>query len=314
MGVTNLRSCLFALGLLLLQPRVVAHAEERSVWFQWQRPPASMCPGRATLEADVEDLLGRPVFTREADAELRVRGGVREDADRVYAYLDAQLADGTPLGRRELTAAAGECASLRQALALVLTLFAEESEAAVGRPRNVWPAPGSLRWGLTTGVLMGTLPRADGAAGALLVSELAKGLRGRIDATYFFPIAVQTQAGQGARIDAAALGLRICPHLWGEGTLVLRACAGADLGVFRARPKALSEGAQRVRLLGQGILTLEAEARLHARLGLLVGLGPTFPFARPHFYLRTAADQPITVFRPGLVGAFLHMSVIISTR
>ncbi|MFM2416916.1 MAG: hypothetical protein RL385_1639, partial [Pseudomonadota bacterium] len=309
-----LRSLLFAFWLLLPELRVVAHAEERSIWFHWQRPPASMCPGRATLEADVEDLLGRPVFTREADAELRVRGGVREDADGVYAYLDAQLADGSPLGRRELTAAAGECASLRQALALVLTLFAEESGAAIRRPRNLWPVQGSLRWGLTTGVLVGTLPRADGAAGVLLVSELAKGLRGRIDATYFFPIAVQTRAGQGARIDAAALGLRLCPHLWGERTLVLRACAGADLGAFRARPKALSEGVQRMRLLGQGSVTLEAEARILSRLGLLVGLGPTFPFARPHFYLRTADEQPLTVFRPGPVGAFLHMSLIISTR
>jgi hypothetical protein len=314
MHLRRLRCSLCVVWLVALLPWTLARADERHVWFQWQRPPASMCPGRAALEADVEDLLGRPVFARESEAELLVRGSVRETSEGAYAVLDAQLADGTPVGRRELVAPAGECASLRQALALVLTLFAEEGEGARASRTDPWTTPGRPLWGLTTGLLFGPMPRAEGGLGALLAVELARGLRGRLDASYFLPRSIQTRIGQGARLEAAALGIRICPRLVAAARFTFRGCAGSELGGWFASPKELSATAHRTRLFAQGVVELEVEARVLPRLALTISLGPTLPFARPQFYARTADDKSLTVFRPGLLGAFLRMGVIIAPR
>jgi hypothetical protein len=284
-----------------------AAAEPTEVHLVWQRPVGSLCPTAATLEADVEQALGRHVFSSSSEAAVVVRGVAEDLASEARARIEARTADGVLLGTRELVAPAGQCASLRGAIALVLTLFVERDEASDDGLADV-----RVGLGAALAVLSTPLPRATLAGGPSLSLELGRALRIRADASYWLPVSIQTSRGVGARMEAVSVALRGCVRVWGEPKgWALSACPGVELGALIATPQRLAGPTRQARLLAHGFLELRAEAPLGTAAALEVAAGPLLSLSRPQFSYVRRDDATMDVYRPQLGGAFLQVSLII---
>jgi hypothetical protein len=289
----------------------LAAAQTPGVHLVWERPVGSLCPSREALEADVEQVMGRRIFTSPANARLIVRGVVEDGSTGARVRIDAQSAKGAVLGTRELSAPPGRCASLRGAIALVLTLFVERDDGSAEQAGESTNARFGL--GASFTVTSTPLPRTAVAGGPSLSLELLGALlRFQVDAEYWAPVSVETRRGVGAKIGAFSLAVRACGRLWGEaGTLVLRLCAGADLGALVASPLQLAGPRQQTRLLAHGMLDVRGEVPLGSDVMLAFAVGPLLSLSRPTFsYLRSDGELR-DVYRPHLGGVIFQVTFII---
>lgn len=262
----------------------------------------STCPTRKIIEADVAELLGASAFVDPEAASVIVRGVVTEDRVRgVLVELEARDARGVSLGQRSLSAPAGECASLRDAIAFVLTLFVEQYGSA---------APGEDGWvfglGVTASVANTPMPSPAASLGAAVAFIHGRALEFQAAASYWPATAVRTQRGLGAQLEAFSLGARTCLSLWGG----LGLCAGLSGGALIATPLELQGPARQARML--------ANTSFHARfvvqplegVQLDAALGPTLALSRPEFSYRNADGERVGLYRPALVGVGLRISII----
>jgi hypothetical protein len=268
-----------------------------------------MCPAAASLEADVEELMGRAVFAPRDEADVLVNGVVEDRASGVLVRIDARDRQGSVLGSRELTAPAGECASLRRALGLVLAFLLEQDgllEAAASE-RKV-----DRVYGVFVGLLSATLPRADLGLGASFALDPRSPVRLRADASYWLPVIKETVRGVGASFQAARAGLSVCPRLMpSDAALGVWICAGAELGALISSPRMLTGMTHQARLLVQPTLELALSVRLgqHTRLELAVGalanvLRPTFLYGR-------GDRASVVAHQPSMFGAILRAGLTI---
>ena len=298
-------------GLLTwLGASLPASADTPRVHLALQRPVASVCPSGTVLESDLERVEGRKIFTSEAAADVLVEGRIDDLETGVYAEISARTADGVALGTRVLRAPAGECASLRRALGLVLLMLLELDDD----PARVRAAPfeRAVQFGVGGAVLSGTMPRMGAGVSLAFGVDLLPRLRLRSDGSYWLPVSVETPRGVGAKLQAYTLGLALCPRLSRASTAVaLWFCGGGQLGGLTSSPRLLVGPAKQTRLLGQALLELTLAVRLYGASWLEASLGPVVSFNRPQFYYRRSDGKNADVFRPALLGAIFRLGFII---
>jgi len=279
-----------------------AAAREPDVHFIWQRPPASLCPTRAVLQADVEELMGRRVFSARAQARIIVRGVIEDNASGVSVHIEAANDRGEPLGTRELSAPPGQCASLRDAIDLVLTLFVEYEA----------PQPVEARFGLgaKVGLAQTPLPRFAVSVGPAVFVALGDTLRLHASAAYWTPVSIQTARGVGATLEAVSLELLGCARIW----MGLGLCTGVESGALISTPLQLDGPAEQLRVLAHGLLEAGWELELERLLRLELAGGALYSLSRPSFSYLRADGERMAVYRPDAVGAIFRMSIIILTE
>lgn len=286
----------------------IATAQPPDVHLVWERPVGSLCPSRAVLEADVEEVMGRRIFTAATDARVTVRGAIQERADAVRVRMEARSSEGTTLGVRELSAPAGECASLRAPIVLVLTLFVERDEGSEQSGDTIQIRVGI---GASATVASTPLPRTTMTAGPALSIELGSILRLQLDAAYWVPVSIETRRGVGAKLEAFSLALRTCARFVGDDTFGVRLCLGVEAGPLIASPLRLEGPERQVRLLGHGLLELRAETQLGGFARLDVATGPLLSFSRPWFSYVREDGVTMRVYRPELGAILFQLTFII---
>jgi hypothetical protein len=280
---------------------VQAHAPD--VFLSWQRPVGSQCPTRQALEADIEALMERPVFAPRDQARVLLRGAAREDADGVRVTIEAFGESGEVIGTRELTAPPSECASLRSAIALVLTMFIEHEMVARSESEL------SLWVGAELALAEAPLPRLSLALGPALAVLMTPIVQLRATASYWLPVAIETARGVGATVEAASLALRGCARIWAG----LGLCTGLESGVLIATPRRLNGPTRQARLLAhtllEGMYELDLGAvRVDAAMGALLSL------SRPELSYLTGEGERRAVYRPQQLGINFRLSIIISAE
>jgi hypothetical protein len=299
-------------ALMVLAPRTQAQAEAARVHLHWVRPPNSMCPAGATVQRDVEEQLEQRVFVPESEAEVLVRGRVHDQATGVRVLVEVRDAGGALLGKRELTAKAGECASLRSPLAFLLGMLLESEGMRLAERRR---RTSSLRAGASVGLLSGVLPRTSPGLGLRFAVDPTHALRLRVDASYWLPVVLETPSGVGAKLQSLGLELLACPRL-GRSTERLDwwICGGVRAASLHGAPRKLSGAERQLRVLGQGVLELALSVRLSPRSSLELGAGLLTSFTRPEVtYVRS--DRSVArVHRVARFGAILRLGLTIGAR
>jgi hypothetical protein len=286
-------------AVLLGSPRALARPAD--VRFEWQRQATSLCPTRAVLQADVEAVLGRRVFSAGPEPRVIIRGEADDALKGVTVRLEAIDMRGEPLGSRELAAPAGECASLREAIVLVLTLFVEYD----GKPESEVKLV--LGFGAEGTLAQAPMPRIALAMGPALWLAIGSVLRLRVRGAYWPPVSIETARGVGTSVEAFSLQLGACARVWkGMGV-----CASGEGGALIATPHELQGPPRQARLLAHGVLGATWELALVGALHAELGAGAQLSFSRPPFSYTRADGTRMAVYRPQAVGAILHVSIII---
>jgi hypothetical protein len=286
-------------AVLLGSPSALARPAD--VRFEWQRPAASLCPTRAVLQADVEAVLGRRVFSAGPDSRVIIRGEADDVSTGVTVRLEATDERGEPLGSRELAAPAGECVSLREAIVFVLTLFVEYDEK-IGSDVEL-----ALGFGAEGTLAQAPMPRIALAVGPALWLGVGSVLRLRVRGAYWPRVSIETARGVGASLEAFSLQLGVCARIW-KGIGV---CASGEGGALIAAPLELQGPPRQARLLAHGVLGASWELALVGALHGELGAGAQLSFSRPPFSYTRADGTRMAVYRPRAVGAILHASIII---
>jgi len=300
---------LLSLLLLLLSAPTRVRADPIRAHLAWQRPVGTMCPSSAVLQADVEQLMGHPVFAPREQADLLMQGVVEDRPSGVRVQIEVRDPRGAVLGSRELSAPAGECASLRRALGLVLALLLDQHEAD---PRAARHSERTAVAGTASlGVLTATLPRADVGFGLALSLDPAKWPRVRFGASYWLPVVAETQSGVGASFQLLRAGLSACPRLLSSRAIGLWLCAGVELGGLRSTPRSLEGPAHQTRLLVQPGVELACALRISRHSALEAALGALANVLRPSFYYGRGDGETVDVYRPGIFGALLRIGLTI---
>lgn len=314
--MTRWTRCGVAIGvgvLIWLSASSHGRAETPRVHLSLRHPVDSVCPSAAVLESDIERIEGRQIFTSESSADVLVEGRIEDLATGVYAELEARTADGVSLGTRSLRAPAGECASLRRALGLVLLMLLELDDDSVhARANTPRASERAIQFGAEGALLLGTMPRVTEGVGLAFGFDLLPWLRLRTDGAYWLPVTVETSRGVGAKLQAFGLSLALCPRLAGSRErLALWLCAGGQVGGLVSTPRKLAGPAAQTRALAQALLELKLAVRLYGVNWLEASLGPTISFSRPQFSYRRSDGSTADLYRPALVGAILRLSFII---
>lgn len=281
-----------------------AHARAPDVHLDWQRPLGSLCPSRAVLEADVEALMERAVFASRDEARVLVRGVVDDGASGVLIHIEATSARGEPLGTRELKATAGQCETLRDTIALVLTLFVEYEEPSNDQTDI------ALYLGAEVSVARVPMPRMALAVGPALSVDLGSVLQVQLSAAYWPPVSIQTARGVGAMLEAVSLELRGCARAWAG----LGLCTGVESGALMAVPLRLTGPDRQTRLLAHALLEARWELALAEIVRVDLAAGALLSLSRPAFSYLKADGQEMAVYRPAPVGMNFRLTIIIPTE
>jgi hypothetical protein len=278
----------------------------------WSHPVDSTCPSAEVLQREVELLLGRSAFSSDRDPDVVIEGDVEELETGTRARLLARAADGSKLGERVLHAPAGECASLRRPLSLVLVMLLDHSQPS---KTTVAKSPRALDLGAFVAGASGALPRVSAGGGLEFALEVAPRLRLHGDAWYWLPVRVETSRGTGARFQAFGAAFAACPRPSRAGAaLGVSICASATLGAMLASPRALDGPPRQSRLLALVGLDLRLMLRMSRIVSMEGALGPALFLTRPRYFLSRADGSPLDVHQPALFGALFRLSVLFSTR
>ncbi|MFT3924192.1 MAG: hypothetical protein QM778_16780 [Myxococcales bacterium] len=290
-----------------------SRAQPRQVQLEWERPVASMCPSGETVQQDVEALLDERVFTDGPSAGGVMRGVVTEDEQGVNVQIEARSRSGELLGRRELAAPAGECASLRRPIALVLAVLFDQQATAQDGMRAPSAARGERWIGLTAAGSTAIMPRIAPSLGLTLGFATRSAWSVQADAGYWLPVTAQTAGGLGARFYAFGVGLSLCRRLARRAeTLELALCGGAQAVPLFAKPIGLGTHTRQVRVLARAAVEVALSMRIGATSAIQGSLGPILSLWRPRFFLEQADGSTLEVHRPATVGAILRLTLIIS--
>jgi hypothetical protein len=278
-------------------------AQAPEVFLSWQRPVGSQCPTREALEADVEALMDRKVFVARDQAQVILRGAAHDEPGAAHVTIEALSKRGEVIGTRELTALAGECASLRSAIALVLTMFIEH-EMNTRRDSDT-----SLGVGAELSLAQAPLPRLALSIGPALAIGIGPIIQLHTSASYWLPVAIETPRGVGATVEAASLELRGCAGIWAG----LGVCTGLEGGALIASPRRLNGPAQHIRLLAHATLEGVYELDLGA-FRIAAAVGAQLSLSRPELFYLTAEGDRRAVYRPQQLGIIFRLSIIIPAQ
>ena len=294
---------LLAAGVHALSTSTV-QAEPAWANLDWDPPRSFDCPPRVVLERDVEQALGRSVFTRKRTARLKVSAQVEQADSEISVRLDARSATGKLLGTRELRGPS--CAILRDSIGLVLTLLVEY---AAGPPEpDVEVAPG-----VQTGALLSVLPRAAFGLGPALSLRLSEQIELHTELTYWLPVELETEGGKHAVVHGVSLAPRLCPWLAGtpQSLFDLRVCGGARLGVWIVAQTWPHVADLHVRLLAQALLEMRGALRLGGGTQLELAVGPVLTLQRTSLYAVQDDGTQVPLYRMPVLGVFVGLGLII---
>ena len=285
-----------------------AAADTAAVRLVWERPVGSLCPAGTVLEADVERLMQRRVFTSAADARVVVHGRVHETDSDVRVSIEALSASGELLGTRVLEGPVRECAQLRDAIGLVLTVLVERIQL---EERS---EPGALGLGGVVSLQSSPLPRTSLSAGLTLSYDLGRRFLLRGEGAFWFPYAIETPSGGGAKLLGVSVALRACPQLLGDrSTLGVRLCACVQGTAIMSEPQKLSGPERQLRLVAQGALEVRLEKSIGRAVLVELAAGPLATFNRPEYaYLRANGTERF-VYQPARFGVIVQLALIILT-
>jgi len=286
-------------------PLALADSNAVSVHLEWPRPLGSTCVPESVLEQDVEQALGRRVFTTRQAARMHIRATIEDGPSGVWVQLEARSVDGELLGTRELRAPQGQCAELRGGIGLVLTLLIEAVTAE--------QAPVELDIGLWAGSVIHVLPRAAFGAGPSLVLRFDESMQLRADAAYWLPVAIETARAIEAELHAVSLALRICPRVAGSGgaALSVHLCGGAQLGTLITMQTVPDGPAPQPRLLAQGLVELRGAWHTGGSSRLELSAGPLVSLTRTSIYSVRGDGERTLVYRVPTLGVILSLAFII---
>lgn len=297
-----MRGWLVALVLSIAAPGAAAAPR---VHLEWTTPLGSMCPTRATLDDDVEQLTGQGFVSDVSAADVRVVGQVERGELALIAHIEAHTADGTPLGTRELRANVDDCASLRRPLAMVLALL-------VDQPIQPRPALG-YALGVEVAAITGLMPRTTGSVGVNAFIAPVPWLGVRAQLGYLWPMIAETPAGSGARLSALGGALALCPRLLRSQDTTLWLCAGAQSGATFARPRGLVEHSTQRLAFADALAELTGSLRVFRGVRLWLSGGPTLALMRPELYFERSDGSRVSVQRAAQVGAIFRFGLTIGS-
>lgn len=286
-------------------PVAFADADPASVHLEWPRPIGSTCVPENVLEQDVEQALGRRVFTTRQAARMQIRATIEDGPLGVSVRLEARNVKGELLGTRELHALAGQCAELRSGIGLVLTLLIEAVAAE--------EAPVQLDIGVWAGSTIHVLPRAAFGVGPSLALRFDDTLQLRVDAAYWLPVAIETARGIEADLHALSGAVRICPRVAGSGHsgLSLQLCGGAQLGALITMQTAPTRPGPQSRFLAQALLELRGAWHTGGSSRLELAVGPVLALTRTRIYTVRGDGERTLVYRVPSLGVILSVGFII---
>jgi hypothetical protein len=329
-----MRRAAWTLALLVFAPR--AQAEELGTnvraHFAWVAPPG--CVKEPTLEKSVEELLKRPVFVAEADADVTIEGRAEpRDAGGWTGTLTMRARDGRALGTRSLVSESADCRALEGPLAVVLALLVDlerrEVVLELPVPESPPPAPAPAAAPPAPAPLPPTEPRGPSGAialgaraawGFLPAVDEALVLRGEVDLDADYGGAFDLglwrperadDSGPSGEFSAWLFGLALCRALARSEAVHAGLCLGVSAGSITGYGIALSEAATERRNYLEATTRAEGALRVAGPLEIGAELGLGVPFTRPRFYYALADGTPVTVHRVAAVvpqgGIFLRV-------
>jgi hypothetical protein len=283
-------------------------------------PGTAGCIAVDELERAVETQVGRSLFSRPPSDVSVVVKIEQLKPSRWRALVSIRNAQGRVWGNREITSDQGNCRKLDSPLVLVLALMADSelleappSETkpaakpgppppppktdepsqpeATGAPDAdanpspiVEPPSPPRRYNLdleASGVMgIGVLPSAS--LGAELGGELSSpsfiGVRGHVVA--YVPQKSDLASGGSIHFTVAYAGLGICPLRQEPSSMIVEACAGADVGFVHAKSEGLEGARSTTKRLWQataafrGLFAINDKWFVTASIGAVFALGP----------------------------------------
>lgn len=267
----------------------------------------------------------------DAAVRARTRRAVRPaaEADAIIAGAAAARAGGgwsveivvtdrrrrEELGRRALEVR-GDCAALRDHVALVMAMLADSS---VVDPAAVPPAPArdaelppgasihvDGRWHLDVaaggageaGRLPGWAPAVTVAVGAVTPGGWGIELRGAA-----FAAAHAESAGGESELTWSAAALVGCAPGWGAGAVRATACGGAGLGLVAAEGSGFARNLDQRELMVDGLLVARGELAVAGPLFVRLDAGLHVAARRPRFVYEDESGDLRDLYRPRLFGA-----------
>jgi hypothetical protein len=217
--------------------------------LSWTRGPgAETCADGPSLEAAVEQKLGRPVFAPAAGPGWTLEGSVTRGAQEWEAEITLRGASGKVAGLRRHRSRQVECAELDDALVIILALLIESAPPVEPTTPPVGPGPRTplkvtpasalaapeLEAHLALWPLLGWGQRPGPAAGARVDGLIV--LRGpvgfEVGAETWFPSRFAAGA-QTFSIAEVALRTGLCLSSPKWSRVQLAGCAGVRAGIFQ---------------------------------------------------------------------------------
>jgi hypothetical protein len=286
--------------------------------FDWKRGPgADSCIDADTLGREVERRLARPVLVPKRSADLVIDGTLSRGSPGWHAKLVLRRADGTALGRRDLTTLAEDCSSLDESLALVVALMVDiprsdiepAEPAPVAKPRGVVVPAETYAprrpWHFDVAVLpvvaVGIAPKPVPGGRVLLSLTPPSFARFELEASgYLSARADAEREGAGSDFQAATVGVFVCPLALGGLSL----CGGQVLARLAAAGFGFDQSFQQSRLAAAVGVRGRLELPLVGPLSLRAGLGADGFVWRDRFFYTRADGSKSQLFRVApLVGS-----------
>ena len=292
------------LGTALALPTRARAQDVGRFRFAWVRAEnTGTCPDGPALAREVARRLGRDPFVA-ADAPS-IEASVQRDGARWVARLVVRDADDSPVGVREFTSDAADCAPIAAAITLGVALSIDPEAAlrppapptppppppprpppppaprVIRSPEVPWPrrAGASLRAVGSLGLLPSVAPGVSLAVEGPIVGRL----RWSVGLLYLPDSGLSTAQGSFA-FGLVAAWAAPCLDVWRASRASLTACAGVDVGalrsvVLRGDPSTVGERPWAAAFAG-----LRVRARLVGPLAGELGVEAVVPFVRDRFF------------------------------
>ncbi len=279
--------------------------------LDWHLPPGSPCPKAATIIQEVEEILGREVFTADGAHQVTVRGRTRPSGTGWAVDLELLRADGSKAGARLVRTRAANCVELERSLPVVVALMVDlprdaprlqppkKPERAEPEPERE-PTPPAAPWAFRLGAGPiaggGLVPGLGFGAAALVAFDAPKhtgvelelrGLQGRTD-----------RFGGEASFVSGELGAAGCLRYDLATAVMVAGCAGLRGGLLHAQAEPFDREIPQTRPTLGTTLAAHASFALAPRWRLRTGLDGTVSVLRDNFTFQDETGQRRSFHEP----------------
>jgi hypothetical protein len=300
-------------------------------------PGAESCDRGAVLASGVEQRLGHPVFGPPQGGAGSIEVTLAADGAAFRASVRSFDAQGEPTGVREVKPTGASCATLVDALVVVLSVMIDPEAALAPRPvprpqpetpphaappeftpppREPQPepaaAPPARSATLFTRIGFGELPATSVSFGAAYTHQLGP-IALYLDARASLPTERRRSIDtEGVRMSIATATLGLCPLATRDPVLRFSACVGAELGGWFVSSFGVRDPRKGVEPHAAGSARIAAQVALSEQLAVSLAATGSALVLRPELVFDVADGSRETVYHaPPLTGA---AEVGLSTR